>query len=188
MMYFKDTNNRSGMIHMNSDRMYFLSGVANSETWTQVNSQWAMYLHMNTNDAVFGRNISSPRWRVLFPVNNLSNRFPSNSGTIVTIANNVVCNGGGMIFHFTCGGFMSGTTGKINVTLRYTDAAGNVRASVVAPFYFNQSNTHAAWSKSHYQSAIPASNMKLELVRDNTSNFRMDSNDLISVVMEEVPF
>jgi hypothetical protein len=30
--------------------------------------------------------------------------------------------------------------------------------------------------------------MKLELVRDNTNNFRMDSNDLISVVMEEVPF
>jgi hypothetical protein len=149
-MYFKDTNNHSGMIHMNSDRMYFLSGVANSETWTQVNSQWAMYLQMNTNDAVFGRSISSPRWRVLFPVNNLSNRFPSNSGTIVTIANNVVCNGGGMIFHFTCGGFMSGATGRATVTLRYTDGAGNVRASVVAPFYFNQSNTYFTWSKSHY--------------------------------------
>jgi hypothetical protein len=168
--------------------MYFLSGPANSESWAPVNSQYPLYLQTDTNDAVFGRNISSPRWRVLFPVNNLSNQFPSNSGTIVTIANNVVCNGGGMIFHFKCGGFMSGTTGKVTVTLRYTDGAGNVRASVVAPFYFNQSSTHAAWSKSHYQAGIPASNMKLELVRDNTSNFRMDSNDLISVVMEEVPF
>jgi hypothetical protein len=187
-LYLKDTDGRSGMINMNINRMYFLSGPANSESWAPVNSQYPLYLQTDTNDAVFGRNISSPRWRVLFPVNNLSNQFPSNSGTIVTIANNVVCNGGGMIFHFTCGGFMSGTTGKINVTLRYTDDAGNVRASVVAPFYFNQSNTHAAWSKSHYQAGIPASNMKLELVRDNTSNFRMDSNDFVSVVMEEVPF
>jgi hypothetical protein len=79
------------------------------------------------------------------------------------------------------------TSKQVTVTLRYTDGAGNVRASVVAPFYFNQTSVHASWSKSHYQAGIPANKMKLELVRDNL-NFRVDANNLVSVVMEEVPF
>jgi hypothetical protein len=61
-LYFKDTNNRSGMIHMNSDRMYFLSGVANSETWTQVGSQWPLTLHTNNNLAEFGGTITTPSY------------------------------------------------------------------------------------------------------------------------------
>jgi hypothetical protein len=35
-LYLKDTNQRSGMIHMNSDKMYFLSGRTNTESWSQV--------------------------------------------------------------------------------------------------------------------------------------------------------
>jgi hypothetical protein len=61
-MYFKDTNNRSGMIHMNSDRMYFLSGVSNLETWTQVGGQWPLYLQTDTNQAVFGGTITTPSY------------------------------------------------------------------------------------------------------------------------------
>jgi hypothetical protein len=38
-LYLKDTNQRSEMMHMNDNKMYFLSGVANSESWSQVNSQ-----------------------------------------------------------------------------------------------------------------------------------------------------
>ena len=59
-LYFKDTNERSGMIHMNSNRMYFLSGGVNSDTWGQVNGQWPLYLQTNTNEAVFGGNINTP--------------------------------------------------------------------------------------------------------------------------------
>jgi len=59
-LYLKDTNNRSGMIHMNSDRMYFLSGENNTESWTAVNGRWPLYLQTNTNEAVFGGNISAP--------------------------------------------------------------------------------------------------------------------------------
>ena len=50
----KDTDARSGMIHMNSNRMYFLSGVSNSEAWTQVNGEWPLTLHTDTNVAQFG--------------------------------------------------------------------------------------------------------------------------------------
>ena len=89
---------------MNSDRMYFLSGVANSETWTQVNSQWALYLQMNTNQAVFGGTITTPsytfssgkpRFRIL------RNNFTLPSGTtsllnggLVDFQNNVTLSSG----------------------------------------------------------------------------------------------
>jgi hypothetical protein len=57
---FKDTNNRSGMIHMNNDKMLFLSGEANSEVWSQVNGEWPLILHTDTNLAQFGGIISAP--------------------------------------------------------------------------------------------------------------------------------
>jgi hypothetical protein len=50
----KDTDHRSGMIHMDSDRMYFLSGLTNSEAWTRVQGQWPLILHTDTNRAQFG--------------------------------------------------------------------------------------------------------------------------------------
>jgi hypothetical protein len=50
----KDTDHRSGMIHMNDNRMYFLSGVTNSEAWTRVQGEWPLILHTDTNRAQFG--------------------------------------------------------------------------------------------------------------------------------------
>ena len=55
----KDTDGRSGMIHMNSNNMFFLSGVSNSEVWTQVNGEWPLILHTDTNRAQFGGNIDT---------------------------------------------------------------------------------------------------------------------------------
>jgi hypothetical protein len=55
-LYLRDTNERSGMIHMNSNVMYFLNGQsADSETWVQQNGQdWCLTLNMNNNNANFG--------------------------------------------------------------------------------------------------------------------------------------
>jgi hypothetical protein len=55
-LYLRDTNERSGMIHMNSNVMYFLNGQsADSETWVQQNGQdWCLQLNMNNNNANFG--------------------------------------------------------------------------------------------------------------------------------------
>jgi hypothetical protein len=60
-LYLRDTNERSGMIHMNSNVMYFLNGAAaDSETWAQQNGQnWCLQLNMNNNDATFGGAIIS---------------------------------------------------------------------------------------------------------------------------------
>jgi hypothetical protein len=57
-IYLKDTDQRSGMIHMNSSIMYFLRGSGNgSETWQQTGSDWPLQLNMNNNDATFGGKI-----------------------------------------------------------------------------------------------------------------------------------
>ncbi len=56
----KDTDARSGMIHMNDNNMYFLSGASNSEAWSQVNGQWPLILDTSTNEAKFGGIISAP--------------------------------------------------------------------------------------------------------------------------------
>jgi hypothetical protein len=60
-IYLRDTDNRSGMIHMNGNLMHFLNGSGNdSETWTAQNGQsWALTLDMSNNNAAFGGNVSA---------------------------------------------------------------------------------------------------------------------------------
>jgi len=59
-LYLKDTNGRSGMVHMNDSRMYFLSGGTNSESWSRVNGQWPLILWTESNLAQFGGDIETP--------------------------------------------------------------------------------------------------------------------------------
>jgi len=59
-LYLKDTDAKSGMIHMNDDRMYFLSGGTNSESWYRVNGEYPLYLQTDTNEAFFGGDINTP--------------------------------------------------------------------------------------------------------------------------------
>jgi hypothetical protein len=61
-LYLKDTDHRSGMVYMNSNIMYFLSGAANSETWTQVGGQWPLQLNTSNNSAQFGGTITTPSY------------------------------------------------------------------------------------------------------------------------------
>jgi hypothetical protein len=61
-LYLRDSNNRTGMIHMNSDIMYFLNGNgANSDTWAvqPPYNQWALTINMANNDAIFGGSINA---------------------------------------------------------------------------------------------------------------------------------
>ena len=64
-IYLKDTDQRSGMIHMNSSVMYFLRGSGNgSETWLQLAPNWPLQLNMDTNEAVFGGTLNLPPDRI----------------------------------------------------------------------------------------------------------------------------
>lgn len=57
-LYFRDTDQRSGMIHINSNRTYFLSGGTDSESWaTTKHNRWPMYLQNDTNLTQLGGGI-----------------------------------------------------------------------------------------------------------------------------------
>ena len=61
-LYLRDNNNRTGMIHMNSDIMYFLNGNGtNSDTWAvkAPYNQWALTINMTTNTSTFGGSINA---------------------------------------------------------------------------------------------------------------------------------
>ena len=184
---FKDTINRSGMIHMNDDRMYFLSGVSNSEAWSQVNSQWPLYLQTDTNEAFFGGNITSPNWNVLKPVYNLTNRFPITSGaTQVTVATSVVITGN-FILHYYNSGFKS-SAGLGTFQLYAVPNAGGTNILIGSlRQYYNSTLFHLSFSQSNYVTNVPAGTYSLLLTRDTTA-LKHDANDFLTVIMEMVPF
>ena len=187
---FKETsaNQRSGMIHMNDSRMYFLSGVSNIEAWTQVNGEWPLILNTSTNVAQFGGNIISPKWKVIKPVFNLNNRFPSASGgTQVTVATNVVITGN-FILHFYNSAYKKDSTGLGIFQLYAVPNAGGTNIMIgELKQYFNSGNFHLSFSQSNYVTNVPAGTYSLLLTRSSTT-MRHDQNDFLTVIMEMVPF
>lgn len=54
-IYLQDTDNRSGMIHMNSNLLYFLNGDANNSTnWAQIGGYWPLTIDMTNDIFTFG--------------------------------------------------------------------------------------------------------------------------------------
>jgi len=59
-IYFQDTDNRSSMIHCNSNIFYILRGNgSNSTTWTTFNGSWPLEINLENNNATFGGNITA---------------------------------------------------------------------------------------------------------------------------------
>lgn len=57
-LYLRDTDNRSGMIHMNSNTMHFLRGAGNdTSAWETVNGRWPLTINFESNDATFGGSV-----------------------------------------------------------------------------------------------------------------------------------
>jgi hypothetical protein len=184
---FKDTNGRSGMIHMNDNNMFFLSGASNSEAWSQVNGEWPLILHTDTNLAQFGGNITSPNWNVLKPVYNLTNRFPANSGaTQVTVATNVVITGN-FILDFYNSAYKTSTGLGIFQLYAVPNAGGTNIIIGELKAFFNSAGFHLSFSQSNYVTNVPAGTYSLLLTRNNTT-IRHDVNDWLTVIMEMIPF
>ena len=62
-LYLTDSNNRSGMIHMNSNLMYFLRGKGTgSEEWQSHNGKWPLYLNLENNNAYFGNEVHATKF------------------------------------------------------------------------------------------------------------------------------
>lgn len=54
-IFLQDADNQTGMIHMNSNLMYFLSGSgANTTGWATNGSQWPLVINMTNDAATFG--------------------------------------------------------------------------------------------------------------------------------------
>ena len=60
-VYFRDTDHRSAMLHINANKIYFLSGSGtDSNVWsTMSNGRWPMYLSTTTGTATFGGNVTA---------------------------------------------------------------------------------------------------------------------------------
>jgi hypothetical protein len=59
-IYFQDTDNRSSMIHCNSNLLYVLRGNGNNSlTWAQYNGYWPLEINLENNNALFGGNITA---------------------------------------------------------------------------------------------------------------------------------
>jgi hypothetical protein len=57
-LYLRDTDHRSGMIHMNSNLLYFLNGSANnSTTWASNGGYWPLTINMTNDVSTFGGNV-----------------------------------------------------------------------------------------------------------------------------------
>jgi hypothetical protein len=62
-IYLQDTDHRSGMIHMNSNLLYFLNGSGvNSTTWTPNNSEWPFTINMTNDDISVGGVMTVGDW------------------------------------------------------------------------------------------------------------------------------
>lgn len=137
---------------------------------------------LNVNDIV------SPKFRATKPVNNLTNPFPIGStDTLITIANDVICNGGTLIFNVEVGGYITTNIGLYEFQIRYTTNDDEVIVTIPCKFFFNQIGIHQAWSRTHVQSGVVASSMKLQLWRSNT-NLICDIYDFVNVTITEMPY
>jgi hypothetical protein len=58
-VYLRDTNNNSAMLHCTSDLFYILRGGNDTETWSQVNSQWPAYWNLTNNHMFAGGDINA---------------------------------------------------------------------------------------------------------------------------------
>ena len=59
-LYLADTDNRSAMIHNNSNLLYVLRGCSNGSTgWCAYNGVWPMVINLENNDAAFGGAVSA---------------------------------------------------------------------------------------------------------------------------------
>lgn len=58
-VYFRDTDNNSAMIHVNSNILYVLRGSNDTETYTQVNGVWPLEINLTNNNATFGGTVTA---------------------------------------------------------------------------------------------------------------------------------
>jgi len=142
---------------------------------------------LNTSTIDTSGNITSPKWNVLKPVYNVTNRFPNSStATQVTVATNVVITGNFILdFHMAA----KGSTNLLGIFELYAvpNAGGsNILIGDLRQF-FNLAGVHMSFSQSNYVTNVPAGTYSLLLTR-NTTQLGHATNDFLTIIMEMLPF
>lgn len=132
-------------------------------------------------------NINATKWNVKYPVINLSNLFNAQTNALsFTIATGIVCNGGSVIFHFNTGAWVS-TAGTYAITLTCVNSSTNItEVTIIISGYFT-TGMHYHLSRPYFHQSLPAGTYKLNMARSST-NVKMDINNYINIVMQEIPF
>jgi hypothetical protein len=131
-------------------------------------------------------NIQNNKFKVTQVVTNRNSLYNGAEGGEITIANNVGCSGGTLIFYINCSGSVT-ISGLYSYTIRYKNAQGVTRATITLPFLFNQTGVHHSWGITQSFTGVPAANMLVSIER-NSGNLRQDVNDFLTIVMEELPY
>ena len=58
-IYFRDTDQNSAMIHVNSNLFYVLRGGNDTTSWSQVNGRWPLEINLTNNDMTTGGSINA---------------------------------------------------------------------------------------------------------------------------------
>ena len=102
------------MIHQNADRMYFLSGPANSDSWAMTaNGRWPLYIVTTTNQAVFGGDIDETAGTVSAATITGTNLYGTLAGS--NAAAMTTLSASGVVTLTDTTGAISSTTGALKV-------------------------------------------------------------------------
>ena len=94
-IWFRDTDQNSAMIHVNSNIFYILRGANDTETWTQVNSRWPMEIDLTNNNMAIGGNLNVAAGTGTVTAATFSGALSGNATTATTLqtARNLTING-----------------------------------------------------------------------------------------------
>jgi hypothetical protein len=65
-LYLQDAEQRSAMVHVNSNTFYILRGGVNSTTWNNEGVAWPLEINLANNAATFGGNVSAPTFNNIY--------------------------------------------------------------------------------------------------------------------------
>jgi hypothetical protein len=158
---------------------------------TNLSASLGNFLNLFSSEAefplLFCNTIESNKFRVSLLVDNDSNIFPSNgAANTVTLASNIVCNGGTLLFYISIAGRVT-SNGVYTHTFDLKQGT-TIRATWPMLKAWNSANDHQTYSGAFsFVGVVPSTTMTLQITRNN-NRLLMDANDRITVLMVELPF
>ena len=140
-----------------------------------------------TSNSLTTGNITSPKFRVVKAVDNLSDIFPTSETDNTQEIGTITTFGGTLKFDFDCQGSSSSNNSLLTYTFYLIDATTAVVASTIVPFYFSDQDYHFHFGSTDVYTGIPAGTYIL-LVGRSATNLLHGTDDNFNVCFTEFPF